>query len=162
MKKLLAMIALGAMVTGSSFAQTATHKDRKPRTERSGKVASDKKAKSPEEKAEKRAAAMAKKYNLTTAQQNQLKALHASRKQDAALHHAKGTEMTDAQRQAMKERREAMKASRAQYKAQLKAILTPEQYAQFEADHKSKKDNDHKGKRKGGSKRMGDKKDMKS
>lgn len=44
MKKLIAMIALGVMVAGSSFAQTTTtvKKDRKPRTERAGQAKTEK------------------------------------------------------------------------------------------------------------------------
>lgn len=159
MKKLLAMIALGAMVTGSSFAQTTTpKKDRKPRTERAGEGKSQ--AKSPEERAAKRTEMLARKYNLTAAQQTKIKALHARQKNEMTAmrgQRGQGTERSQQQREAMKARHE-------QYNNELKAILTPQQYAQYEADRQTRGNGEHRGKKKGFSKNKarGEKRQQKS
>lgn len=100
---------------------------------------------------------LAKKYNLSASQQAKLEALHASKKNEVAVTRSngqRGQEMSQEQRQAMKTERD-------QYNAQLKAILTPEQYAQFEADRKNKKGGERHGKRNGGRK-AGEKKETKS
>ncbi|MFC6998719.1 DUF4890 domain-containing protein [Rufibacter roseus] len=154
MKKLVAMIALGAMVTGTTFAQTTPQKDRKPRTERAGQGKGDRQAKSPEERAAKRAEMMTKKYNLSASQQTKIKALHEKQGREmAALRGKRGQGQEISQQQ-----REAMKARHEQYNNELKSILTPEQYAQYQADRQNKGNGEHRGKKKGYSKRGGERK----
>jgi len=154
MKKLIAMIALGAMVAGTSFAQTAPQKDKKPRIERAGQGKDGRQAKSPEERAAKRVEMMSKRYNLSEAQQAQLKTLHQKQGQEmAAMRGQRGQSQKISQQQ-----REAMKAKHEQFNAELKGILTPEQYAQYQTDRQNKGNGEHRGKRKGYSKKMGEKK----
>ena len=133
-------------MTGSSFAQTTTTQpDKKPRTERAGKGTQ---AKSPEERAAKRTEMLAKKYHLSAAQQTQLTALHTKQQNEkTALRGQRGTKTEVTQQQ-----REAMKARQDQYNQELKAILTPQQYAQYEADRQTKGNGERRGNKKGLSK----------
>ncbi|MGV3540015.1 MAG: hypothetical protein ACO1OQ_09400 [Rufibacter sp.] len=134
MKKVIAMFALGVMVAGTSFAQEAPKKDKKPRTERSAQDGRKGERKSPEEMAAKRAEMLGKQYGLSTAQQAKLLALHKRQAQEMTAmrgEHTRGQELSQ-------EKKDAMKAKHAQWEAELKSIFTPEQYAKYEADQKQR------------------------
>ncbi|WP_153042728.1 hypothetical protein [Rufibacter ruber] len=140
MKKIFAMIAMGAMIAGTSFAQDAPKKDRKPRTERAGKDGAHGERKSPEEFAAKRTEMISKKYGLSKAQEAKLLALHQRQTADMKALRGQGTEKSQVNR-------DAMKARHAQWESELKGILTPEQYARYEADQKQRME--HRGKKRG-------------
>ncbi|WP_192820138.1 DUF4890 domain-containing protein [Rufibacter sp. LB8] len=152
MKKLAAMIALGVMVAGTSFAQTAPKKDRQHRTERAGQVKGDRQMKSPAERAAKRTEMLTKKYNLSADQQAKLQALYLRQQSERPMtrgQRGQGEQISQAQRQ-------AMKAKHDQYNQELRSILTPQQYAQYEADRQTKGNGEHRGKKKGFPKKMGE------
>lgn len=117
------------LVVGSSYAQTIPQKsqqEKKARMEQRG-MRADKAKKSPEEMAQMRTERLAKKLELTASQKNQLQALNLRHVQEmkAQREGLKGTE-DKAQKRA------AMKASREKYHAELKGMLSAEQYAKYE------------------------------
>ena len=117
--------------TGSNANQTALH-------QKMGK-----KAKSPTQKADRQASKMAKELGLNPDQEAQIEKLLLARAQESATLKAKYA--TD-----KKAGRADMKAAHDRYHAQLKVILTPEQYAKFnqlKAEHDEPK-NGGKGKSK--------------
>ncbi|MFD2248618.1 DUF4890 domain-containing protein [Pontibacter ruber] len=127
MKKIVVMLTLGLLVTGSSFAQNTTAQENKPRTEHRGHRG-DKARKSPEEMATRRTEKMVQTLNLNKSQQRKLQALNLKRAQEMQAMHAKRGEATS--RQSM---RSEKKASKARYEAELKDILNKKQYAKYEA-----------------------------
>ncbi|GAB2695105.1 hypothetical protein GCM10011495_09030 [Hymenobacter frigidus] len=125
MKKTLFLLAALALTTvGTSFAQTT------PAT--TSMVKARKQApKSPTQKADRHAGKMAKELGLTADQEAKVEQLLLSRQQEsAALKTKYGTNK--------KAGRPEMKAAHERYEAQMKTILTPEQFAklgQMKADH---------------------------
>ncbi|KAA3436798.1 hypothetical protein [Rufibacter hautae] len=134
MKKIVVMLSLGMLVTGTTFAQEVTKGDRKPKTERIGQDGGKKDTRTPEEKATQKAQKVTKKYNLTQAQQASLQALYLKQETETAAMKAQSRGAGDVKTKD----REDFKAKRAQWDAELKSILTPEQYAQYQADRKAK------------------------
>lgn len=119
------MLAMGALMTGATYAQEAPQKDRKHRTERRMHKAK----KSPEEMAARRTEMFTKKYDLNKSQQKKVQALNLKfAKEKHELHKNRG-EARD-----HRSMRGEMQASRARYEAELKDILNKKQYAQYEAD----------------------------
>ncbi|WP_210486140.1 hypothetical protein [Rufibacter aurantiacus] len=134
MKKIFVMLSLGLLVTGTTFAQEKTSQERKPKTERAGKDGVKKQTRTPEEKAAQKAQKLTEKYSLTQAQQTRLQALFLRQATETSALKAQSRAAEGAKPQ----EREAYKARKAQYEAELKSILTPEQYAQYQADRKEK------------------------
>jgi Spy/CpxP family protein refolding chaperone len=81
---------------------------------------------SPQERAERQAKVMKVDLNLDAAQYEKLLALNLKQADKASATRAE-------MKEEMKENREAMKAERDNYKAELKTILTPEQFEKNEA-----------------------------
>lgn len=135
MKKLIAVLSLGMLVAGSSYAQTTTpQKDQKPRSEYRG-ANGDRVQKTPEEMAQMKTDRMAQKLELNASQKNQLQALnlrHAQEMKAMRESHKAAGEKTAEDRAKMQE---ARKASHDNWQAELKSILTTEQFAKYEADH---------------------------
>ncbi|HEX8330114.1 MAG TPA: hypothetical protein VF629_21440 [Hymenobacter sp.] len=126
-KTLMLLAALSFATAGTSFAQTApaastTMKAQKGKGDR----------KTPAQKADHKAAKMAKELGLTADQEAKVEQLMLARQQETAAFKAKyGTDKNAG--------RNEMKASHEKYNAQLKQILTPEQYAkmgQLKAEHR--------------------------
>ena len=135
MKKIIAALSLGMLVAGSSaYAHTTTKpQDQKPRNEMRGAM-KDKAQKSPEEKAQMKTERMAEKLELSAAQKNQLQELNMRQAQEMkAMHesHKATSEKTPEQRAQMQE---ARKASHEKWQAELKSILSTEQYDKYETD----------------------------
>ncbi len=158
MKKLIAALSLGMLVAGgSALAQTTTTKqDQKPRSE----MRQGMKDKSPEEMAQQRTERMAQKYDLNANQKNQLQALnmrHAQEMKAMRENHKEATaEKSPEQRAQMQE---ARKASHDKWHAELKGILSAEQYAKYEADQaqmKEKRGEARKGMKSGEHKKRGE------
>ncbi len=133
MKKTLFLLAALAFATaGTSFAQTAPVKT-------SGTAANQtarhyqKGPKDPAKMADHRAGKMAKELGLNADQEAKVEQLLLARQQESATLKAKyGTDR--------KAGRPEMKAAHDRYEAQLKTILTPEQFAKFD-----KMKDEHKG-----------------
>ncbi|MEJ8803538.1 hypothetical protein [Pontibacter sp. H249] len=128
MKKIIAILSLGVLMAGTTYAQEAPKKERKLRTEQRGERM-HKQRKSPEEMAAKRTEMLTKRYDLNKSQQKKLEALHLKRAQEKNVLHANRGEARN--KESMRSER---KASRARYEAELKEILNKKQYAQYEAD----------------------------
>lgn len=138
MKKLIAALSLGMLVAGSSvYAQTTTPKqDQKPRSEMRKAM----KDKSPEEMAQMRTDRMAKRYDLSANQKNQLQALNTRQAQEMKAKregYKASAERTPEQKAQMQE---ARKANQDKYQAEFKNILTADQYAKYEADEAQMKE----------------------
>jgi Spy/CpxP family protein refolding chaperone len=119
MKKTLALLAALALTTaGTSFAQTTPAATTQAHHGKGGH-------KDPAKKADQKASKMAKELGLNADQEAKVEQLMLARQQETAALKAKyGTDKTAG--------RADMKAAREKYNAQLKAILTPEQYAKFD------------------------------
>lgn len=100
---------------------------------------------SPEERAERQAKLMKVDLNLDEAQYQKLLALNLKQAKKAT---AKRTE----KREEMEQQREAMKAERDAYQAELKTLLTPEQFEKHEAMMKEREEKRGQGRRGGGPK----------
>lgn len=123
MKKTLALLAALAFATaGTSFAQTAPTADAKVKTH-GGKGGHG--PKDPAKMADHKAGKMAKELGLNADQEAKVEQLLLARQQESAALKAKYAADNTAGRA-------EMKASHEKYQAQLKTILTPEQYAKFD------------------------------
>ena len=125
MKKTLVLLAALALTTaGTSFAQTAPAASPTMQARQHG-------PKDPAKMADHRAGKMAKELGLTADQEAKVEQLMLARQQEgAALKTKYGTDR--------KAGRPEMKAAHDRYEAQMKAILTPEQFAkldQMKAEH---------------------------
>ena len=135
MKKSLLLIALALATTGLTHAQTpapvkATGSDAKQTAVPEQLMAKagqpGKKApKTPAQKADHKAAKMARELSLNADQENKVEQILLAENQEMQALHAKaaGTHGISP----------AMKAARAKYDGQLKAVLTPEQFAKLQA-----------------------------
>lgn len=119
-KSLLLLAALAFTAAGPSFAQTAPAATTKARTHQGGKGHH----KDPARKADQKAAKMAKELGLSADQEAKIEQLMLARQQETAAFKTKYGADKNAGRA-------EMKASHDKYNAQLKAILTPEQFAKF-------------------------------
>ena len=131
MKKIMAVLSLGILVAGSSYAQTVPQKDQQEKRARIEHRAerAERAKKSPEEMAQLKTERMAQKLDLTATQKNQLQALNLRQAEEmkAMRESLKGSEDRT-------KIREVRKASHDKWQAELKSILTEKQYAQYEAD----------------------------
>lgn len=122
MKKLvlaIAFIGIGSF----AMAQQTTPQDRAAkRAEMQQKM---------QQKEQEHLAEMQKDLNLNASQVAQIKALHETRKAEMKAEFEKNKEVRQA-------KMEEMKAKRAQMDADMKKILTPEQYDKWQADRKTK------------------------
>lgn len=119
MKKTLFLLAALALTTaGTSFAQTA------PTASTSAKAHQGKGRKTPAQKADGHAAKMAKELGLTPDQEARVEQLMLARQQESAAFKAKyGTDKKAGQAE--------KKAAHDRYEAQLKTILSADQYAKL-------------------------------
>ncbi|MDP9958240.1 hypothetical protein [Chryseobacterium lathyri] len=122
MKKLvlaIAFIGIGSF----AMAQTTTPQDRQARkAEKHQKM---------EQKHQEHLDQMQKDLNLNESQVAQIKSLHEKRKSEMKADFDKNKEVRQA-------KMEEMKAKRAQMDADMKKILTPDQYDKWQADRKAK------------------------
>ncbi|MCI1186081.1 DUF4890 domain-containing protein [Hymenobacter sp. DH14] len=125
-KTLFLLVALALTTAGTSFAQTAvkaTGTDAKQTARHYGK--GQKGPKDPAKMADHKAGKMAKELGLTADQEAKVESLMLARQQESATLKAK----YGADRKAG---RTEMKAAHDRYEAQLKTILTPEQFAKMD------------------------------
>lgn len=122
MKKLVLAVAFIGF-GGFAMAQQTTPQDRKAK-----KAEMQQKF---QQKEQEHMAQMQKDLNLNQAQVDKIKALHEKRKAEMKTEFEKNK----GERQA---RAEQMKAKRAQMDAEMKQILTPQQYDKWQADRKAK------------------------
>lgn len=128
MKKSLVLVAALALATaGTTFAQTAT--PAAPMAAHKGKGHHGDK-KTPAEKADHRAAKLAKELGLAPDQENRVEQILLAEQTEMKALHDK------AKAEAHKGMSPEKQAVRAKYDAQLKAAMTAEQYAKFEATRK--------------------------
>ena len=119
-------------VTGSDAKQTALHQEMMTKGQPAPK-AGHKPGKTPAQKADHKAAKMAKELGLNADQENKVEQiLLAENTEMKALHdQAAGSHGMSP----------AMKTARAKYDGQLKAVLTPEQFARFDQLRDEQRDN---------------------
>lgn len=122
MKKLVLAIACIGIGSWAMAQQTTTQDRETRRAEMQQKM---------QQKEQEHLAQMQKDLNLTTSQVAQVKALQEKRKAEMKADFVKNKEARQA-------RMEEMKAKRAQMDADMKKILTPEQYDKWQADRKAK------------------------
>ncbi|MCR5889635.1 DUF4890 domain-containing protein [Hymenobacter sp. J193] len=127
MKKLLVVLLAFSFSAGAASAQTTTAPAGKPKMHHGHK--GQKANLTPEQRADKAAKKMAEKLSLTAAQTTQVRQLHLARIQEMQAHKAQaGTTAAPADK---KQHHAAMKAGKQRYEAQLKQILSAEQYAKY-------------------------------
>ena len=143
MKKTLALLAAFALTAGASFAQTAPvaqtavkttgsdanqnalHQNLGAKAAGKGNAQGGKHHKSPAQKADHKAAKMAKELGLNADQEAKVEQVLLAENTEMQALHAKAADthgMTP-----------EMKAARDKYDGQLKAVLTPEQFAKLQA-----------------------------
>ena len=125
-KNLFLLAALAFATAGTSFAQTAVKTTGSDANQTARHYAAAKQGpKDPAKMADHRAGKMAKELGLTADQEAKVEQLMLARQQEsAALKTKYGTDR--------KAGRPEMKAAHDRYEAQLKAILTPEQFAKMD------------------------------
>ena len=140
MKNSLLLLAAMAVAT-TSFAQTTTPTQLPTHhVHRMGdhsKSKGDHQDKTPEQRADKHTAMLAKKLSLTAEQQPKVRQILLAQAQEAQT--LKTQYPADNQRQA---RHDAMKAGQVKYQTQLQAVLNPDQYSKLVA---MKQERHHKG-----------------
>lgn len=136
MKKSLLLLALVALATtGTTMAQTKmapVAPGQNPPMQGPGKV------KSPEQAADHRAKKMAKELSLNADQEAKLESIFLAERQE--MMNAKQTLATSSDR---KGTGKALKAGRAKYDEQIKAVLTPEQYTKYSQMKDERKEQRH-------------------
>ncbi|GAB2475045.1 hypothetical protein GCM10011375_23790 [Hymenobacter qilianensis] len=118
---MLILLAAFTLTAGAASAQTQPTKPAQAQTQRGKKSADQRTKKTPEQRAEARAANLSKSLGLNAEQTEKVRQLH--------LTHVK--EM-DAVRAKDIENHQKGKATRDRHEAQLKTILTADQYAKYE------------------------------
>ena len=119
MKKLLLLLATVAAPAGISFAQTPA-----PASQTAPMAAGTQK--SPDQMAERRAQYLAKELGLSADQQGRMQPILLAQRQDMLA--LREQVQTGGRRRGMGQ---DLKAAQAKYDAQIKGILTPEQYAKY-------------------------------
>lgn len=138
MKKLLVILAAFSLSAGVASAQTAPTKVKyKAKTDQAAKA-----QKTPEQKADHKAKQLAQKLNLSAEQTEKVRQLHLSRYQQLQANRAK---YATAGKSAA--RKQEMKTDKAAYEAQLKQILSAEQYTKY-AQLRAERMEKHKAQRK--------------
>ncbi|MEJ5105265.1 hypothetical protein [Chryseobacterium sp. MYb328] len=122
MKKLVLAIAFIGIGSFAMAQQTTPQDKEARRAEMQQKM---------QQKEQEHLAQMQKDLNLNASQVTQVKALHEKRKAEMKADFAKNKEVRQA-------KMEEMKAKRAQMDADMKKILTPEQYDKWQVDRKAK------------------------
>ncbi|SDJ86257.1 hypothetical protein [Chryseobacterium jejuense] len=122
MKKLVLAIAFIGMGSFAMAQQTTPQDKEARRAEMQQKM---------QQREQEHLAQMQKDLNLNASQVAQVKALHETRKAEMKADFAKNKEVRQA-------KMEEMKAKRAQMDADMKKILTPEQYDKWQVDRKAK------------------------
>ncbi|AHJ97232.1 guided entry of tail-anchored proteins factor 1 [Hymenobacter swuensis] len=128
MKKLLILLAAFSLSAAAASAQTTPVKAAHGQHMKGGKMHGDKAPKTPEQRADHAAQALTKQLGLSAAQTAQVRQLHLDRARQMQAHKAQAGTSTGTDK---KQHHEAMKAEKAQYEAQLKQILSADQYAKY-------------------------------
>jgi Spy/CpxP family protein refolding chaperone len=124
MKKTLVLLAALAATATTSFAQAPASSGPAPAAQANGRSQS-----SPEQQAERRAQYLAKELNLSADQQARLQPILLAQRQEMMSFRDKTGAGTRGSRQGMGQQ---LKASQAKYEEQIRAVLTPEQFAKFD------------------------------
>ena len=142
MKKFLVLLAVASATVGSSSAQAPAST-----TQTAPPTASQ--AKSPDQQAERRAQYLAKELGLNADQQAKLTPILVAQRQEMVTMRNKvqtgGRRMGTGQ---------DLKAAQARYDTQIKAVLTPEQYAKFSQLRDEQRDKMRERRQAGGAKPM--------
>ena len=139
MKKFLVILAAFSFSAAAASAQTAVPAKAAHGQHRQGEHKSAHANLTPEQRADRSAQRMSQKLNLSAAQTQQVRQLHLSRAQAMQAHKAQTGTVAKADR---KQHHAATQAGKAQYNAQLKQILSADQYAkytQMQADKMAKR-----------------------
>ncbi|SMB91169.1 hypothetical protein SAMN00120144_0650 [Hymenobacter roseosalivarius DSM 11622] len=121
MKKMLILLTAFTLTAGAVSAQTQTARPAQGRAQRAKMSPEQRVKKTPEQRAEASAANLSKSLGLSAEQTEKVRQLNL----------AQAKEM-DAVRTKNAENRQTAKATRSRHNAQLKAILTADQYAKYE------------------------------
>lgn len=135
MKKLVAMMALGMLVAGSAYAQETSQKEKKQRTEHRAKKGTRIQKADTEARATKQTEMMAKRLELSDAQEKELQVLNMRRTQELQALKVK-YDKSDARNEAQRAERKAIQE---RWHADMKEVLNEKQYAQYKADRKKKR-----------------------
>ncbi|WBO85657.1 hypothetical protein [Hymenobacter yonginensis] len=123
MKKFLVILAAFSFSAAAVSAQTLPAKAPHGQHRMKG----DKAAKTPEQRADHAAKSLTKQLGLSATQTEQVRQLHLSRAKEMQAYKAQAGTTPATKRQ----HHEAMKGKKAQYDAQLKQILSADQYAKY-------------------------------
>ncbi|UPL50494.1 DUF4890 domain-containing protein [Hymenobacter sublimis] len=134
MKKLLVLFAAFSFSAAAASAQTTPVKAAHGQHQKGAKA-----NKTPEQRAEQKAKSLSQKLGLTAAQTEQVRQLHLARFQEMQAQRTQTASAANKQ-----QRHQAMKASKDRYEAQLKQILSAEQYTKY-AQLQAQKQAKHKG-----------------
>ncbi|MBX0290160.1 DUF4890 domain-containing protein [Hymenobacter sp. HSC-4F20] len=134
MKKLLVLFAAFSFSAAAASAQTTPVKAPHAQHQKGTKT-----AKTPEQRAEQKAKSLSQKLGLSASQTEQVRQLNLARFQEMQ---AKRTQVATAANK--QQRHQEMKASKDRYEAQLKQILSAEQYTKY-AQLQAEKQAKHKG-----------------
>lgn len=129
MKKMLILLAAFTLTAGAASAQTQAAK---PARAQRGQMAN----KTPEQRAEARTAQLSKSLALNAVQTEKVRQLNLAQAQEMKAVRTKNAA-----------NRQEAKAARDRHEAQLKAVLTADQYAKYD-EQRTEKMNKHKDKRK--------------
>ncbi|ALD21412.1 hypothetical protein [Hymenobacter sp. DG25A] len=148
MKKMLALVAMAALFTTAASAQTTTTTPQGPGTHHGRGMGMGHEKMTPAQRAEKMSQHLTQQLSLSADQTSKVQAILLAQGQEIDAIHTKYAASTD-RKAAMPE----MKATREKYEAQLKGVLTAEQYAKYDKmrDEKMQK---HKSRMKDGKMKM--------
>jgi protein CpxP len=141
MRKLVAIMALGMLVTGGAYAQGAPQKEKKQRTEYSANKGRKAQVINPEARAARQTEMLSRKLGLSAAQKNELQALNMRKVQEMQALNEK-YDKSDLRNEAQRAERKAIQD---RWHADMKTVLNEKQYAQYEADRKEKREKLNKG-----------------
>jgi len=143
MKKIIAILAFGVLVTGTSFAQNTLPKEKNNRSE--NRVSNRAQRLTPEERAAKRTEMLAQKLDLSAKQKKQLQALNLKQAQEQEAFRSKYSASNDRalndrnanernQNEFNQNQRQERKKMNDRWEAGLKEILNKKQYAKYETE----------------------------
>ncbi|GAB3237222.1 hypothetical protein GCM10027346_28530 [Hymenobacter seoulensis] len=121
MKKLLVLLAAFSLSAAAASAQTTPVKAAHAKHQKGTKA-----AKTPEQRAEQKAKSLSQKLGLSAAQTEQVRQLNLARYQEMQAKRTQVASTAD-----KKQGHQAMKAGKERYEAQLKQILSADQYAKY-------------------------------
>jgi hypothetical protein len=144
MKKMLILLAAFTLSAGAASAQTQVAKPAQARAQRAKMSPEQRGNKSPEQRAEARTAQLSKSLGLNADQTEKVRQLNLAQAQEMQTLRTKNAA-----------NRQEAKATRDRHEAQLKAILTADQYAKYDQQRTERMSNRKDNKRKDKTKAQG-------